>query len=135
MITDCRLCRLIGLLVLAAGLLTGCGRAAPGDIPELEVLVSIQPSPPVPGPATVTATLRNTDGTPLQGAAVRFEGTMSHAGMAPVEAQARETAPGRYEAPLEFTMAGEWIIIVRASLPDGRTLERPITIGDVKRSP
>ncbi|HEU4327113.1 MAG TPA: FixH family protein [Roseiflexaceae bacterium] len=98
------------------------------------MLVSIAPSPPTTGPATVAATLRGPDGAPLGGATVRFEGTMSHAGMAPVEAQARETAPGQYEAPLEFTMAGEWIIIVRASLPDGRTLERPVTIGDVRQN-
>lgn len=118
---------------VALWLLAGCTRAVPGDIPEVAVQVSVAPSPPATGPATVAANLRNADGTPLQGASVRFEGTMSHAGMAPVEAQARETTPGRYEAPLEFTMAGEWIIIVRATLPDGRTLERPVVIGEVRR--
>jgi hypothetical protein len=117
---------LAGLVLLA-----GCARAAPGDLPDIAVGLMVAPSPPATGAATLTATLRDAGGAPLRGAAVSFECTMSHAGMAPVQASARETAPGRYEAPLEFTMAGEWIVIVRATLPDSRALEREIKIGNV----
>lgn len=120
-----------GCVALGLGLLGGCARTAPGDLPDVAVELTLAPSPPSTGVATLTAVLRDADGRPLRGATVSFEGTMSHAGMAPVQAHARESAPGRYEAPLELTMAGEWIVIVRASLPDGRSLERPLGIGNV----
>ena len=117
---------LAGLVLLA-----GCARTAPGDLPDVAITLEVAPTPIATGAATLAATLRGADGAPLRGATVSFEGTMSHAGMAPVRADARESAPGRYEAPLNFTMAGEWIIIVRATLPDNRTLERAITLGNV----
>jgi hypothetical protein len=53
---------------------------------------------------------------------------MSHAGMAPVFAQATEAEPGHYEAPIEFTMGGDWFILVKATLPDGRQLERQMEL-------
>jgi hypothetical protein len=51
--------------------------------------------------------------------------------MVPVFAPALETAPGRYQAALEFTMGGDWFILVRAELPDGRTMERKIDVPGV----
>ena len=57
---------------------------------------------------------------------------MNHAGMVPVFADARETAPGRYEATLNFTMAGDWFILVQARLPDGRTVEQAIDVPGVQ---
>jgi hypothetical protein len=56
---------------------------------------------------------------------------MNHAGMVPEFAQAREMAPGRYQGDLEFTMGGDWFILVRAKLPDGRALERKIDVPGV----
>ena len=42
-----------------------------------------------------------------------------------------ETAPGRYQADLEFTMGGDWFILVRAELLDGRSMERKIDVPGV----
>jgi hypothetical protein len=56
---------------------------------------------------------------------------MSHAGMVPVLALARETTPGRYQAELELTMVGDWFMLVRADLPDGRSMERKIDVPGV----
>ena len=56
---------------------------------------------------------------------------MNHAGMVPVFADAVEIAPGRYRADLEFTMSGDWFILVRADLPDGRSMERKIDVPGV----
>lgn len=117
--------------VVLLGLLLACGRGAASQ-PDVQIALSVTPDPPVVGAATLVLTLRTADGQPLSGAQVRVEGTMSHAGMQPVLAGARETAPGRYEAPLTFTMAGEWYAIVRATLPDNRTLEREVQIGTVE---
>lgn len=57
---------------------------------------------------------------------------MSHAGMKPVFGTGREVQPGIYEAPLEFTMGGDWYVIVSARLPDGRQVERQFPVPAVK---
>ncbi len=111
-------------------LLTACG-GAEGSQPEISVDLTVSPDPPKVGPATVVVTLQDDSG-PLGGAAMNLEGTMTHAGMAPVFADAVETSPGQYEATLEFTMGGDWVIIVRATLPDGRSLERQIDVPGVQ---
>ena len=77
------------------------------------------------GPARFLLMLTDkTTGQLVSGARVRIEGNMSHPGMQPVFDVAREVAPGRYEAKLELTMAGDWIVLVDATLPDGRTVHR-----------
>ncbi len=79
-------------------------------------------------------TLTGDDGQPLTGAQVELEGNMTHAGMVPVLATAAEVEPGQYRAELEFTMGGDWFILVRATLADGRSLEEQVDVpgvGDV----
>jgi hypothetical protein len=93
--------------------------------------LAIAPQPPQIGPAIITATLRDANGQPIEGAEVELEGNMNHAGMVPVSAKASEVAAGRYEADLEFTMGGDWFILVRARLPDGRSMERAIDVPGV----
>jgi len=57
---------------------------------------------------------------------------MSHAGMQPVFADAREVEAGRYQASLELTMGGDWFIIVSGTLPDGRKLEHQAPLPGVR---
>jgi hypothetical protein len=57
---------------------------------------------------------------------------MSHAGMSPLFAEAKEEQPGRYQARLNFQMAGDWIILLRVTLPGGRKLERQIEVRGVR---
>jgi hypothetical protein len=94
--------------------------------------LSIEPTPPAVGPASITLALTGADGEPLAGATVEVEGTMSHAGMVPVFGTAEEQDPGVYVAPLEFTMGGDWILIVDAMLSDGRKLKRNLEVRDVR---
>jgi hypothetical protein len=56
---------------------------------------------------------------------------MSHAGMTPVFAEAQDTGDGSYRAMMDLSMAGDWIVIVRAALPDGRKLEHQFEINGV----
>ena len=116
---------IMGLLLLSS--CRGRGEA----LLDMALDLTITPAPPQIGPATVTLTLKDADGQPIPGAQIELEGDMNHAGMAPVLAQAQEIAPGRYEASLEFTMGGDWFILVRATLPDGRSLERKIDVPGV----
>jgi hypothetical protein len=103
----------LGLALLAALLLglTGCRRVGPEQGADIGVNLAFSPDPPQVGQVTVITTLSDSTGQPLIGAQVELEGNMTHAGMAPSLAEAVETAPGRYEAPLELSMAGDWFIL------------------------
>jgi hypothetical protein len=57
---------------------------------------------------------------------------MSHAGMAPSPGEAKEIAPGRYQASLTLEMAGDWVILLHVILPGGQKLERQIDVRGVR---
>ncbi len=59
---------------------------------------------------------------------------MSHPGMAPVTATLVEKSDGTYEAPLQFTMAGDWIVLVTGQLAGGGQLKKQIEIAGVRPS-
>lgn len=124
------------LLWLAAclALFAAAGCQPPAEsAPEVDLKWSVSPNPPRPGQATVSLTLSDTAaGRPVEGAAVRLEANMSHPGMKPVLGTAREVAPGRYEAAIEFSMAGDWFLLVDAELRDGRTLHREVQLPGVR---
>jgi Cu(I)/Ag(I) efflux system membrane fusion protein len=120
------------VLVLCAGLfLAGCGRR-PGAQDGVSVEHEVTPRPPRVGRARVALRVSDAAGRPLSGARVELEGNMSHAGMRPVFGEATESGPGRYESALEFTMGGDWVILVRLTLPDGRKIERQFDVKGVQ---
>lgn len=119
------------LLLMMIGL-SGCGRAQTSDISEIGIELSVSPDPPATGLATLVLNLTDEQNQPISGATIELEGNMTHAGMVPVFSQAQENQPGIYEAPLEFTMGGDWFIIVKATLPDGRQLERQVDVPGVE---
>jgi hypothetical protein len=84
------------------------------------------------GTATFTLRVADASGRPLSGARVSLEGNMTHPGMRPVFAEARELEPGRYQSSLEFTMGGDWVVLVRVTLPDGRKIERQFDVKGVQ---
>jgi YtkA-like len=92
----------------------------------------ISPEPARVGPATITLKLANSAAKPITGAHVAIEGDMSHPGMSPRFAEAKETDPGRYEARLEFPMAGDWVILLHVTLSDGKKLERQFDVRGVR---
>lgn len=112
--------------------LAGCRRPAEPAAPEVTLKLAVTPDPPLVGPATVVVTVTDPGGRPVTGAAVDLEGNMSHPGMSPVAGRATETGPGRYEAPLEFTMAGDWVVTVGVTLADGRTLQKQLDVRGVR---
>jgi len=110
-------------LCFAVSLTTGCGSENGDAQAELSYELTVEPDPPRTGLAKLQ--LRGTDaaGEPVEGAALRIEGNMNHAGMVPEFADATESQPGHYEAELEFTMGGDWILTVEATTADGRKHE------------
>jgi hypothetical protein len=106
------------ITLLVAGV--GCrGEPPPDDVP-VEARVSLAPTPPITGPNRLVITLTDPEGDPVESARVRVEGTMTHAGMVPVHAEASDEGDGRYLVPdFEFTMGGDWILLLRIQLADG----------------
>jgi hypothetical protein len=122
----------LAVSTLAATLIvTGCRKPA-APLADVTLAHRIVPDSPKVGPAQITLTLRDAAGQPISGAAIRLEGNMSHPGMVPVFAEAWEEGVGSYRADLEFTMAGDWFLLVEAALPDGRKLERQVDVLGVK---
>jgi hypothetical protein len=59
-----------------------------------------------------------------------IETDMPQADTTPGVAEAEEAETGRYKAPLEFQMAGDWVILLHVRLSDRKKRERQI---DVRR--
>ncbi len=90
------------------------------------------PQPPRVGPMTVTFAIASANGKLAVGAHVTAEADMSHPGMSPVFADAKEVEPGRYQSTLELGMAGDWVILLHCSLADGENLERQFDLKGVR---
>lgn len=137
--TPCRLAALravawITLLALAI-FLAAC-RGGGTNTADVRVDLALVPATPAVGPAVVIVQLADRGGTPISGAAVRVVGDMTHGGMAPVTASARPEAAGRYVAEdFAFTMSGDWVLTVQATLPDGRGISRAFDIKGIGRTP
>lgn len=120
-------CLCIASLLVAAG----CRRQA-SDAADVEVDLTLAPSPPMVGDADISLKIIDASGQPLKGADVRVEGNMNHAGMKPSFADLKEVEPGRYAGTLEFTMGGDWFLLINAKTPDGKTVDRKIDVKGVK---
>ena len=118
------------LALCASAFLIGCRKTA-DPAPGLVMRHEVAPQPPRVGPAKITLSLSDAAGKPITGARVNLEGNMSHPGMLPVFGAAREIEAGRYQTSIEFTMGGDWIVLVKADLPDGQKLEREFEVKGV----
>jgi YtkA-like len=121
------------LFALALLVAYGCTGAGTTESTGVTIDLALRPDPPKVGKAAAVITLTDKAGRPVRGAAVKLEGNMNHAGMTPVFADAKEVEPGRYETELEFTMGGDWFVLVNVTLPDGRKLTRKVDVRGVTR--
>lgn len=116
---------LIVLALILGLLLAGCQRASQqmgvDQTSGVAITFAFDPDPALVGPTQARITLTGGDGQPVTGAAVAIKGDMSHAGMQPVLTDAVEEAPGVYRGEFAWTMSGDWIVTVTATLPDGTT--------------
>ena len=123
------------LLVGTCGAFLGAACARAPSAGDVSVTWAAEPTPPVVNaPMIAEVTLLDATGKPVHGATLEIEGHMSHPGMAPVLATAEERRDGVYAVRLQFPMAGDWIVLVKGSLPDGRTLNHRIDIANVRPS-
>jgi hypothetical protein len=54
--------------------------------------------------------------------------------MAPVQETATERGPGVYEVSFAFTMPGDWVLLLSATLTDGARVERRVDVPHVRPS-
>ncbi|HEX5890991.1 MAG TPA: FixH family protein [Pyrinomonadaceae bacterium] len=120
---------LIALCVLFA-LVQGCRRESP-SMSNLTVSYEVSPLPARVGDVTITIKIKDGSNEPVAGARIKLEGNMSHAGMAPVFAEAKEIGPGQYRTNMNLSMAGDWQVLVRLTLPDGREMDQQFEIKEV----
>ena len=118
----------VGLLLVQA-----CRREGESTL-NLTLAYEVAPLPARVGPVTITLRVTDVSGKPVTGARVTFEGNMSHAGMVPVVADAREVEPGRYLSTMELSMAGDWNVAAHVTLPDGRRLDQQFEIKGVDKN-
>lgn len=124
--TTIRVLRLALLLLLALGLMAGCGRAqsSPETKDNFTVTFATEPAAPAVGDGVVLLTLANPAGQPVSDAKVAIEANMSHAGMVPVNASVSGGQGGVYRVPLRWTMRGDWYVDVKFTLADGQVIGR-----------
>lgn len=113
------------LLLACLALLTGCGRVsrqAGGGAAEIELLGPLVP-PPV-GAGQLLLRITDEAGRAVDDALLDIRGDMTHAGMTPFFASANRGEDGRYLVPVEWSMAGDWIVTAEVTLSDGSRVSR-----------
>jgi hypothetical protein len=127
----CRLVLVVVVVVVTVAFGIGC-HGRPDTSSGVTVEFRIKAQPVRTGPIVISLALTDASNHPVTGAQVEVEADMSHAGMSPVFAPASEVQPGRYESSLSLGMAGDWVILLHGTLPNGEKLERQFDVRDVR---
>ena len=104
----------------SAGQGSGGGSSAKAGGPKIE-LAETNPNPCPQARCQVAVKVTDPQGQPVENADVRYEAR--HTGMAhgTVSGAAESRGGGRYEGPLNFSMAGDWSVGVQVRLPGNNT--------------
>jgi YtkA-like len=115
---------LTGGLLAAAMIAGACHRTpVPQDSSAVVVAAHLLPPEPTVGPARLTVTLSGATADLLGQANVGVVAHMTHPGMTPVVATVTRREPDIYDAALDLSMPGDWVLVATVRLPDGRRLE------------
>jgi hypothetical protein len=124
----------LALACFAAVGTVGCANStnSTGLASAVTIESEISPQPARVGPATITLKLTAAAAKRITSARIALEADMSHPGMSPVFAEAKEVEPGRYQGRIDFTMAGDWVILLHITLAGGQKLERQVDVKGVQ---
>lgn len=112
---------IISLMAASCRQSAGGGGAQGTPAAEITVAFAYEPDPALVGDATLVISLRDPNDAPINDATVSVRGDMNHAGMQPVLAELDAGQGGIYRIPFEWTMAGDWFVVVDVTLADGST--------------
>lgn len=124
--------RALLVLLLGGVLILGCRPETAGTDVDAQVTIEFDPSPPAVGTAGLKITLTDPAGQPVQLGTLEVEGNMNHAGMRPVFTRLQEAEPGRYAGTLEFTMGGDWFLLLSGQLAGGGRFNQKVDVPGVK---
>ena len=113
--------RLAVLLVFAL-LLARCRQSA--QTATAEIGIDLRAETLTIGETTLHITLADASGQPISAQKIGVRGDMTHAGMQPVLAEITSGENGVYDVPFEWTMSGDWIVTVKATMTDGAVAEK-----------
>lgn len=107
---------LIGICLLVA--ISACSPQGTPTSAPIDVNISLRSEPEMlaVGTSTLIIVLEDTNGAPVNGAALQVSANMDHEGMTPLEGQSSNSADGEYRVPLTWTMGGGWNLTVTAQL-------------------
>ena len=109
--------RLSGWLVIPLLLLSACRQQQPTSA---DIELKLSASALRVGEATLTLSVFDAAGNAIGSpGALSLRGDMDHAGMAPVLVTVDKAADGVFNAPFEWTMAGDWIVEASLQLESG----------------
>jgi hypothetical protein len=120
------------ILLLAVLLILGCRPESDETAVRTRANLVFEPHPPAVGLTRVILTLTDPAGQPVRAGQLEVEGNMNHAGMRPVFTRLEETEPGRYAGTIEFTMGGDWYLLVTGVSSDGQRLDLKLNVSGVK---
>ncbi len=112
--------RLILLFLLLLGVVAGCRQSSEQGTAVLTIELIAPLNPSLANDREMSLRVTDEAGQPVNDAILDIKGDMTHAGMVPVLANARNGVGGVYTTPFVWTMTGDWIVTARATLPDGR---------------
>lgn len=115
---------LIIITVLALGSLSAC---RVDDLPSddsINIALVGPVFPPPSGDGRVIVRVSDENDQPVDAATLKIRGDMANPGMVPIEASLTGGENGVFRIPVYWTMAGDWIVTVEATLDDGRRTSR-----------
>jgi len=124
--------RLAPLLFGGALMILGCRPNTAGTAIDAQATIEFDPSPPAVGRVGLKIVLTDTAGQPVRLGHLEVEGNMNHAGMRPVFTRLEEVEPGRYAGPIEFTMGGDWFLLLSGQIPGGGRFDKKVDVPGVK---
>ncbi|HZZ58831.1 MAG TPA: FixH family protein, partial [Opitutaceae bacterium] len=102
-----------------------------GTPAALRVSAQFTPRRPVVGRNRVSLLLTDAAGRPVSVGQLEIEGDMNHPGMRPEFSQAREVAPGTYAATINFTMGGDWFLLLTGETSSGKPISARVDVTGV----
>jgi hypothetical protein len=115
-------CAVVMLVVLA-----GCRQSPTTNTPDLQLELDTS-SPFKIGQSDLIVTLKDAQGNPIDNAKIEVQGDMTHAGMKPSLGSVDKGTQGQYKIPFDWSMGGDWVLTIKATLPDGRTASKRIEV-------
>ncbi len=114
-----------GVLILVPLLLLLLAACQPKGPLPLGAEVAFDPNPPLLGPNRITIRVD----TKKKLSELKVVGDMTHTGMVPVEAEARQVSPGLWETrDFKFTMRGDWVITLEAKDSSRKRYQQEVRI-------